>query len=217
MKRARPRTYNSPARQRQADETRRRIVASTRKLLMKKGFAGTTIEQIARDADVSMPTVYSVFGSKEGIVAEILNAARFGVEYEMLTSRVHETKSGRERLRAVAAIARQVYESERAEIDLLRGAGVVSPELAASENEAQERRFAGQVKNAQALHASGELRADLDRRAAAEILWALTSRDFYRMLVVERGWSAKRYETWLGELMIDAVLAKKRTKLSSRA
>ena len=174
---------------------------------MKKGFAGTTIDQIAREAGVSVPTVYAVFGSKEGIVGELLDAARFGGEYESATARVHDAKNGAERLRGVAAIARQVYESERAEIDQLRGAGVVSPELGAREKEVQERRFQGQLRNAEVLIASGELRPGLDQRAAAEILWTLTSRDLYRMLVVERGWSAERYETWLGELLIGALLA----------
>src|SRR6266568_4686738 len=98
MKKAR--AYHSPARQRQADATRKRIAAAARKLLMKKGFAGATVEEIAREAEVSVPTVYAVFGSKEKIVAELINAARFGEEYERLTSRVHETRNGRQRLRA---------------------------------------------------------------------------------------------------------------------
>ncbi len=153
--------------------------------------------------------MYAVFGSKEGIVAELVNAARFGVEYESVMVRVHETRGGRDRLRAVAAVARHVYESERAEIDHLRGAGVVSPELAAIEKEAQDRRFAGQLKNAGLLIANRELRPDLDRQSAAEILWTLTARDLYRMLVVERDWTPEQYEKWLGELLIRSLLRQK--------
>src|SRR5262249_30984180 len=159
----------------QAEATRARIAAGARKLLIRKGFAGTTVEEIAREAGVSVPTVYAVFGSKEGIVAGLINAARFGEEYERVVGRAHETRTGPDRLRAVAAIARQVYELERAEVDLLRGAGVVSPVLAAAEKEAQDRRFAGQIKNAEFLIERGELRSDLDRHSAAEILWTLTS------------------------------------------
>ncbi len=33
---------------------------------------------------------------------------------------------------------------------------------------------------------------------AADVLWALTGPDTYRVFVVERGWSAARYRAWLG-------------------
>jgi hypothetical protein len=32
--------------------------------------------------------------------------------------------------------------------------------------------------------------------AAADLLWLYTSTDVYRMLVVERRWSAERYRAW---------------------
>ena len=38
------------------------------------------------------------------------------------------------------------------------------------------------------------------------MLWALTSYDLYRMLVVERGWEPVRYETWLAQLLIQHLL-----------
>jgi hypothetical protein len=41
-----------------------------------------------------------------------------------------------------------------------------------------------------------------------DILWAFTGRDFYRMLVVERGWSSDEYEKWLAELLIQVLLSK---------
>jgi hypothetical protein len=41
------------------------------------------------------------------------------------------------------------------------------------------------------------LRAGLLARAAADIVHALVSPELYRLLVVDRGWSQVRYETWL--------------------
>jgi len=38
------------------------------------------------------------------------------------------------------------------------------------------------------------------------VLWALTSYDVYRMLVVEQGWEPARYETWLAQLLIQHLL-----------
>ncbi len=46
-----------------------------------------------------------------------------------------------------------------------------------------------------------------------DIHWAFTGRDFYRMLVVERGWSSDEYEKWLADLLIQTLLSKYLFKL----
>jgi hypothetical protein len=50
------------------------------------------------------------------------------------------------------------------------------------------------------------LRADLKPARAREILWAMTSRDLYRMLVRERGWPSQEFEDWLGGTLVDVLL-----------
>src|SRR6516164_8051166 len=86
------RVYESPARQAQAVETRRRIAAAARKLLEETGYAGMTIPAVAKAAGVAVPTVYAIFGSKKGIVAEVLDAARFGAAYQTLLAEVRAVK-----------------------------------------------------------------------------------------------------------------------------
>ena len=39
-----------------------------------------------------------------------------------------------------------------------------------------------------------------------DILWTLTSYDIHRRLVVERKWSADRYEKWLGDTLVRTLL-----------
>jgi AcrR family transcriptional regulator len=201
------RPYRSATRQRQADATRARIVEAARTLLRERGFDGTTINAIARAADVSPQTVYSAFGSKRGIVAEIFDRARFGPGYQSLIAQARDTTDPRVRLRFSARIARQIYDAERATLDLLRGAGVVAPELAAMEREREDRRRDQQAPLILALAETGSLRADLDTDAAHDVLWALTSRDIYRLFVIERGWSSTQYEDWLAEAIAREILA----------
>ena len=74
--------YKSLVRERQAADTRRRIVEATRELLEREGYAGMTIEAIARRAEVSAQSVYAIFKSKTGILIELLDEATFGPEYE---------------------------------------------------------------------------------------------------------------------------------------
>ena len=66
------RTYQSLVRQRHAGDTRRRIVEATRRLVQSEGYAGMTIEAIAQRAEVSAQSVYAIFKSKTGILAELL-------------------------------------------------------------------------------------------------------------------------------------------------
>ena len=141
MSKTATRAYKSPVRQRQATETRGRIVEATRKLLETEGYAGMTIEAVARQAEVSVQTVYAVFGSKTGILAEILNEATFGPDYEETVRRTLEETDPETRLCGAARIARQIHDAQRAGFDLLRGAGMVAPELARLEEERESIRY----------------------------------------------------------------------------
>lgn len=208
------RRYHSPTRQKNADETRARVVEAARKLLVEHGYDGTTIEAIARAAGVSSQTVYAAFGSKRGIVAELLERARFGPAYEEVVSRALGTDDPRERLRFAARIARQIYEAERAEFAVLRGAGAVSPELSTLERGLEDQRHTKQASLMAALSAAGLLA--VPEKEAADVLWTLTARDVYRMLVEGRGWSPRRYETWLADHLEKTLLVPARSRPAKR-
>jgi AcrR family transcriptional regulator len=200
------RAYKSLARQRQAHETRRRIIEATRQLLETKGYAGMTIEAVARQAEVSVQTVYAVFGSKTGILAELLNQATFGAEYENIVQQTLEEKDPETRLRGAARIARQIHDAQREGYDLLRGAGVVAPELASLEQERERIRYERQEQMIVSLRGAKRLRPDLSPRTARDILWTLTGGDIYRMLVRERGWSSEKYQDWLADTLVRSLL-----------
>jgi AcrR family transcriptional regulator len=195
------RVYESPARQRQADETRRRIASAARRLLEETGYAGMTIPAVARAAGVAVPTVYAIFGSKKGIVSELLDAARFGEAYQTLLAQAKAVSDPLELLAFPPRFARQIYESEIPVENLLRGAGMVAPELAAVEDERDWQRYDSQVMVIDRLEKAKLLRAGLSRDAARAVLWAVTSREMFRMLVRERGWSGEQYEMWLRGLI----------------
>jgi AcrR family transcriptional regulator len=195
------RVYDSPVRQRQADETRERITNAARRLLEKTGYAGMTIPAVAKAAGVAVPTVYAIFGSKKGIVSELLDAARFGEAYQALFAQVMKLTDPLERLAFAPRFARQIYESEVPVENLLRGAGMLAPELAAVEEERDCQRYDHQAMQIDGLQRAKLLRAGLSREAARDVLWSLTSRELYRMLVRERGWPGDQYERWLRDVI----------------
>jgi AcrR family transcriptional regulator len=201
------RAYKSLTRQRQAHETRGRIVEATRQLLAAEGYAGTTMEAVARRAEVAVQTVYAVFGSKTGILAELLNQTTFGSDYEDTIRQTLEEKNPEKRLRGAARIARQIHDAQRAGFDLLRGAGVVAPELARLEQERERIRYEREEAMILSLRDAKRLRPGLSYGTARDILWTLTGSDVYRMLVRERGWSSDKYQDWLADILVRSLLS----------
>lgn len=65
-----PRRYRSPLRERQAEETRARILDATLRV-MANGIVSVSIPAVARKAGVSVPTVYRHFGTKGDLLAAL--------------------------------------------------------------------------------------------------------------------------------------------------
>lgn len=210
MPRTKRSAYRSLVRERQAADTRRRIVEATRQLLQKEGYAGMTIEAIARRAEVSAQSVYAIFKSKTGILLELLDESTFGPEYEEAVRKALSAEDPETRLRLAAPIARQIHDAQSAAFDLLRGAGVVAPELAKLEHERECLRYERQERMIISLHDAGRLRPNLDYTTARDTFWMLTSRDIYRMLVRERRWSSQKYQDWLADTLVRSLLGPQR-------
>jgi hypothetical protein len=111
------------------------------------------------------------------------------------------------RLRLAAPIARQIHDTQSATFDLLRGAGVVAPELAKLEQQRECLRYERQERMIILLQEARRLQAELDYATARDIFWMLTSRDIYRMLVLERGWSSQKYQDWLADTLVRSLLS----------
>ena len=73
-----PRDYQSPLRDRRARETRSRILDATVRV-MARGLATTSIPAVAREAGVSVPTVYRHFRTKHALFAALYPHVVYGV------------------------------------------------------------------------------------------------------------------------------------------
>jgi len=206
LRKIKKRPYKSLVRQRQAGDTHRRIVEATRRLLLSEGYAGMTIEAIARRAEVSAQSVYAIFKSKTGILIELLDQSTFGSDYEEAVQRALSASDPETRLRLAAPIARQIHDAQTATFDLLRGAGVVAPELAKLEQQRECLRYERQERMIISLRDAGRVRPELDYVTARDIFWMLTGRDVYRMLVRERAWTSQKYQDWLADTLVHSLL-----------
>jgi AcrR family transcriptional regulator len=165
-----------------------------------------TIEGVAKRAQVSVPTVYAIFKSKTGILTALLDQSMFGPDYEELVRQAQRATDPEARLRRAAAIARQIRGTQSAAFELMRGAGVVAPELARLEREREQLRYDSEENVIKFLRKSGRLRPGLNHQTARDIFWLLTGGDVYRMLVRDREWSAQEYQDWLADTLVTLLL-----------
>jgi AcrR family transcriptional regulator len=201
------RPYHSPARRRQAEQTRARILAAARDLFRSAGYAATTLEAIASSAQVSAKTVEAAFGSKRGVLAALVDPLASAGPPRELVDQIRAARDPRHRLRLVAELTRRAYEASVPEFELMRGAIAVAPEVAAVARQVESRRHANQTRLAAYLAEHGVLRDGLAPEEATDIIWAITGYDLYRALIGERQWPPERYETWLADTLAAALFA----------
>ena len=112
------------------------------------------------------------------------------------------------RLIALSAhVGRAIYDGESADLGLLRGSSAFSPALRKLEQEFEKIRFEMQEERVRRLFDQGRQRPGLVFDEARRILWMYTSREVYRMLVRESGWSPDRYQEWLSQTLLEALVA----------
>lgn len=201
------RNYNSENRQAQAMKTRTRILVAAKKLFQSEGFEGVTIEKLAQLSEVSTPTIYGLFQSKRGVLRALMDDALPADQFEALVKESKQEKSPKARLAISAKIARYMYDAERAQMDVFRGASVLAPEFKELENERERRRYMRQEETIKAMVKEKSLAHGLSESQARDILWAFTGRDMYRMFVIEQGWTSDEYEIWLAQLLVKTLIA----------
>jgi AcrR family transcriptional regulator len=199
------RAYKSTSRQLAAEETQRRVLDAARKLFSRSGIDAVTIAQIAEHADVAGSTIYALFGSKAGILRALMRRAIFNADYERIASELRGVADPIEQLRLTAAVARSIYDGESKEMALLRGASAFSPELKKLEREFEDRRYEIQSDRLANLFERQLQRPDVSLKQARDLVWMLTSRDVYRMLVIESKWSSADYEKWLTQALLSGL------------
>ncbi|MEQ1519064.1 MAG: hypothetical protein ABL931_21505, partial [Usitatibacteraceae bacterium] len=103
-------------------------------------------------------------------------------------------------------VSRAIYESESSDLGLIRHASGFSPALRKIEQEFERIRYDMQVNRLQQLFDAGKARKSLSFDEARRIMWMFTSRDVYRMLVQEGGWTPQHYQDWVSRALLEALV-----------
>jgi AcrR family transcriptional regulator len=193
--------------------TRARVIDAAKGMFVEQGYPATTVDAIAATADVPLPTLYRLFGSKRGVLKAVLDTA-FGGDDEPVSfvDRPHvqaalaEPDAGA-MLERFACVAGELMARSAAIQHVLATAAVVDTEAAELLDEVRRQRHVGQSRIVAAIVARHALDPSLTRAEAQDTIYALLSPDLHRVLTVERGWNRNRYEKWLARSMKSLLLA----------
>jgi AcrR family transcriptional regulator len=204
---SRRRRYSSEIRAQSSQDTRRRILGAAAILFARKGIDRVTVEEIGRRAKVAASTVYATYKSKDGILRALMERSLFGPQFQEAQNLLTGVTDPVALIELTSRVSRAIYESESSDLGLLRRASGFSPALRKMEEEFEDLRYEKQLARLELLFASGKARSGLSLDEARRILWMYTSRDVYRMLVNEGGWTADRYQEWLSRTLVEALVA----------
>ena len=201
------RAYDSRRREKAAAATRERVLRTATTLFARRGIDAVTINELAERAGVSGATVYALFKSKAGVIRALVERVIFGSRYQAAIDRLNAEGDPVAQIRMTASVARAIYEGEAVELGLLRGASAFSVALRKMEHELEKQRFALQEARVSKLYAAKKGNETLSIERARVLLWMYTSRDVYRLLVQEGGFSPDEYEQWLAGTLVDALVS----------
>lgn len=206
MSRRPKRAYASVVRTASASETRQRILAAAKALFGRKGIDQVTIDDVAKRARTSASTVYAIYKSKDGILRALMQQALFGTSFQSAQSLLADVTDPVRLIELTAHVSRAIYESESSDLGLLRHASGFSLALRRIEQEFERTRYEMQEARLQLLFRARKVRHGVSLDEARRILWMYTSRDVYRMLVHEGGWTPDRYQEWLARTLREALV-----------
>lgn len=216
------RKYDSSRRKEHARQTRLQIAEAARKLFLERGYAGATIEALAREAGVAQETVYAIFGSKRKILAFLMDISVGGDDQPIkLLDRpqpqavLHDTDQKRQLIMFSQDIT-EILSRAAPVFEIMRSAAKLEPEI----NELLQNRLKQRLQNmthfVKSVAANGPLRDGLDEKEAAEIVWAMTSPELFQLLTVDRRWTKEKYAEWLADTLTRLLLPNTFVKKDAR-
>jgi AcrR family transcriptional regulator len=200
------RAYDSSRRQAQARETQREILRAAHDLFVSKGYGRTTIADVAREAGVSVESVYGTFRNKATLLHRVWDITIGGDDERVV---YHERPEIRALMaepdlaRRLTAQARLFTETSKRIVPFLlavQGAAASEPVAAELLHEIGRQRLTGMSVMARQAAATGQLAVTEDE--CRDVIWSTTDGTLWHRLVNERGWSEERFAEWLAELWV---------------
>jgi AcrR family transcriptional regulator len=207
------RKYDSTRRQAQAGETRRQILEAAHKLFIEHGYAGATIEAIAKEAGVALKTVYAVFKNKWKILVTLLNNSSSNSSEENIPmleragpKAIAQERNQRRQLQMFAQVIANNMGGAAHISEIMQVAAKTEADVNKMVQNLNKQRWQHMAVAVQQILTNGPLQEKIDEAHATDIVWTLTSPEVFLLLTRDRGWSKEKYAEWLADSLITALL-----------
>jgi AcrR family transcriptional regulator len=190
-------------RQAQVAHTEQRILAAATELFLSKGYVATTLEAVARRAEVGARTVYVRFGTKAALFKRVVDVAIVG-DTEPINVLGRDwmqaaltAPTAAERIAASAAAGRQIMERTGALFAVAQQAAAVEPLIAGYWQEGRE-----QTRHANAVFWTrmaddGLLDPAIDLDWLIDTTTILAAAETYLLIIRLTGWDLDTYQNWV--------------------
>jgi AcrR family transcriptional regulator len=190
-------------RQAQIAQTEQRIVAAATELFLADGYVATTLEAVAKRAQVGARTVYLRFGTKVALFKRVVDVAIVGdAEPVDVLGRdwmqaALTAPTAAERIAASAAVGRQIMERTGALFGVAQQAAAVEPLIAGFWQQGRE-----QARHAQAviwtrMAEDGLLDPRVDLDWLIDTTAILAAAETYLLITRLTSWDLDTYQHWL--------------------
>jgi len=192
------RSYDSSRRQRQAEQTRGEVLVAAMELFNARGWAETTLADVAEAAGVAVETIYKGFKSKKQLVRDAMEAAVVGdaeplafVERDPFRRLGEGTRA--ERLQVGMDILADLHERSAGLWRALGDAAAGDDELEAWMRDGEQNRKLDTVRSLERIFERPITGPMID------VVWTLYGPESYWKLVQVAGLSRAAYQAMLAE------------------
>ena len=195
-------TETRTSRRDRARATRLRITKAAYTLFCERGYAGTTMADIAAAADVAVQTVYFTFHTKSELLSKAYDFAVLGEGdplpperqpwYAAMTAEPNIVAALRHAVEGIGAILTRATPLDT----VVRASAGSDPETAAVRAFHERWRAQGYRAMLEILSSKADLRAGMTSELATQLLLLYVGMDVYRVLVIDFGWTHRAWVDW---------------------
>ncbi|CAN5233486.1 TetR/AcrR family transcriptional regulator [soil metagenome] len=202
-----------PSRADRARATRRRIIETATRLFTTDGYASTTTERIAAQAEVAVQTVYYTFGTKGQLLCEAMEFAGAGEHDPLQVSQrpwMLEALTVPSPHRALALSVEHgvdIYERAAPLWPAVNAAAVTDPAVEKYWGSVTRARRAGMGRLVARIAELDGLGKGLDVETATDIMFVLNGHGTFQGLMIEADWTLPTYKAWLYSTLGEQLLA----------
>ncbi len=190
---------NGTLRATRAAATKARIEQAARSLFASRGYAATTLRDIADEAGVAVQTVYAVHATKANLMRALIQGVVDDPAADGAFGTAMASTSFDDALAAFALSMRLRWEAGHVVVAIHADAATADPTLRAEHAAAMRSRNRGLAALARHLVTLDRSLGGADRAVA--VLDALTLPAMFTTLTTGHGWSADEYQGWLARAM----------------